>query len=38
MDAAGIVALALLLAPIFVLAILVGAVVARLPTARPVAA
>ena len=38
MDAAGIVALALLLAPIFVLAILVGAVVARLPAARPAAA
>ncbi len=38
MDAAGIVALALLLAPIFVLAILVGAVVARLPAARPAVA
>jgi MFS family permease len=38
MDAAGIVALALLLAPIFVLAILVGAVVARLPAARSAAA
>lgn len=37
MDAAGIVALALLLAPIFVLTILVGAVVARLPAARPAA-
>ncbi len=38
MDAAGIVALALLLAPIFILTILVGAVVARLPAARPAAA
>lgn len=35
MDAAGIVALALMLLPVFVLAILVGAVVARPPGARP---
>ena len=35
MDAAGIVALALMLAPVFVLAILVGSVVARPSGARP---
>ena len=35
MDAAGIVALALMLTPVFVLAILVGSVVARPPATRP---